>query len=52
MSGGAQRVAAEYDGRYEYPHDLLVDYQMAADAFVGFRLPMLEALQSELVSCV
>ena len=45
MSGGAQRVAAEYDGRYGYPHDVLVDYQMAADAFVGFRLSDLDTLR-------
>jgi hypothetical protein len=45
LSRGAQRVAVEYDGRYGYPHDVLIDYQMAADAFVGFRLSDLETLR-------
>lgn len=45
MSRGAQRVAAEYDGRYGYPNDVLIDYQMAADAFVGFKLSDLETLR-------
>jgi Family of unknown function (DUF6174) len=45
ISRGAQRVAAEYDGRYGYPHDVLIAYQMAADAFVGFRLSDLDTLR-------
>jgi hypothetical protein len=45
MSRGARRVAAEYDSRYGYPRDVLIDYQMAADAFVGFRLRDLETLR-------
>jgi hypothetical protein len=45
MSSGARRVAAEYDGRYGYPRDVLIDYNMAADAFVGFRLSDLNTLR-------
>ena len=45
MSRGAQRITAEYDGRYGYPRDVLIDYQMAADAFVGFKLSDLDTLR-------
>jgi hypothetical protein len=45
LSRGAQRVAVEYGGRCGYPHDVLIDDQMAADAFVGFRLSDLEMLR-------
>jgi hypothetical protein len=45
LSRGAQRVTADYDDRYGYPHNVLIDYQMAADAFVGFRLSDLETLR-------
>ena len=45
MSRGAQRITAEYDGRYGFPHDVLIDYQMAADAFVGFKLSDLDTLR-------
>ena len=44
LDRGAQRVVVTYDGQYGYPRDVLVDYQMAADAFVGFKLSNLELL--------
>src|SRR5262245_7407605 len=45
LSRGAQRVTAEYDGRYGFPQNVLIDYQMAADAFVGFKLSDLDTLR-------
>ena len=35
----------EYDNRYGYPADVLVDYQMAADNFAAFKLSELEVLR-------
>jgi hypothetical protein len=44
LNRGAQRVVVTYDSQYGYPRDVLVDYQMAADAFVGFKLSNLETV--------
>ena len=44
LNRGAQRVVVDYDRQYGYPRDVLVDYQMAADAFVGFKLSNLDTL--------
>src|SRR5262245_20345297 len=42
LNGGARRVTVDYDGRYGYPLEVLIDQQMAADAFVGFSLSNLQ----------
>jgi hypothetical protein len=41
IDNGAQ-VTVEYDPRYGYPRDTLVDYNIAADAFVGYELSDLD----------
>lgn len=46
LNRGAQRVVVNYDGLFGYPRDVLIDYQMAADAFVGFKLSNLEILRA------
>ncbi len=45
FENGARRVRVDYDARYGYPADVLIDYQMAADAFVGFHLSDLAPLR-------
>ena len=42
LDRGAQRVVVNYDAHYSYPRDVLIDYQMAADAFIGFKLSNLQ----------
>jgi hypothetical protein len=42
---GARRVDVEYDRHYGYPRQVLIDYQMAADAFVGFTLSDVDAIR-------
>jgi hypothetical protein len=45
LNDGARRVEVEYDRQYGYPADVLIDHNMAADAFVGFKLSALEILR-------
>jgi hypothetical protein len=45
LQNRAKQVTVDYHARYGYPQDVLVDYNMAADAFVGFRLRDLEPLR-------
>jgi hypothetical protein len=45
LNSGARRVTVDYDSRYGYPREVLIDYQMAADAFVGFKLSNLQTLR-------
>jgi hypothetical protein len=41
----AKQVNVTYHPQYGYPQDVLVDYNMAADAFVGFKLRDLDRLR-------
>jgi hypothetical protein len=45
LTSGARRVVVTYDSTYGYPRDTLIDYQMAADAFLGFTLRDLEVIR-------
>jgi hypothetical protein len=45
FADGAKRVVVEYDKEYGYPADVLIDHNMAADAFIGFKLSDLEVLR-------
>lgn len=45
LNNGAKQVTVEYHDRYGYPEDVLIDYNMAADAFNGFRLRDLDVLR-------
>lgn len=45
ITTGAQRIQVDYDHNYGYPRDVLIDYQMAADNFIGVNLSNLEVLR-------
>jgi hypothetical protein len=45
FTNGARRVFVDYHDQYGYPQDVLIDYQMAADAFVGFKLSDLDPIR-------
>jgi hypothetical protein len=45
LRNAAKQVNVDYHPRYGYPEEVLVDYNMAADAFVGFKLRDLDPLR-------
>jgi uncharacterized protein DUF6174 len=45
ITRGARRVKVDYDDRYGFPRDVTIDYNAAADAWLGFKLGDLEVIR-------
>ena len=45
ITRGARQVKVDYDDRYGFPRDVTIDYNAAADAWLGFKLHDLEAIR-------